>query len=606
MTQKTKYITTAIDYVNNLPHLGTAYEKIGADVLARYYRLMGYKVMLQMGNDEHSANVQKAAQEKGMDPKQYCDDMRPKFEEAWQHMHVKYDQFVQTTEPRHHAAVQKLFQKIHDSGDIYLKNYEGWYCESCEAFYTEKDLVNGHCPNHKAKPKWLEEQNYFFKLSKYSDFLLNHIEKNPNFILPAKRRNEIVQFIKHGLADVSISRSSFDWGIPLPIKKEHVIYVWFDALINYISGIGYAEDEEAFFQKWNNVLHIIGKDITRFHCIIWPSMLQSAGLPLPESILGHGFISLKGEKMSKSLGNVVRPLDVIETYPDFGADAVRYYLMRGSSFGDDGDFTWESFIERYNADLANGFGNLVSRTMGMVWRYQKGVLKPLPKDATEEIALLQEAQTIFEKASQLVQPDISGDALFHSALEQTWAYITKIDQYIDKQAPWTLAKEGKTKELSRVLTTVVEAIRLISFMASPIIPKATKTVWEGLGFQATEDFAALTTEALNTVPFIKQEHTLTLEKLTLFPRIDTKKKEAPKAAPSKPSKSKNVNVIDIADFAKVELKVAKVLEAEKVRAALSWSKSQNLNFPPKHFSLKLPVFRPAQTKKQESKSKITE
>ncbi|MBU1919073.1 class I tRNA ligase family protein, partial [bacterium] len=253
MTQKTKYITTAIDYVNNLPHLGTAYEKIGADVLARYYRLMGYKVMLQMGNDEHSANVQKAAQEKGMDPKQYCDDMRPKFEEAWQHMHVKYDQFVQTTEPRHHAAVQKLFQKIHDSGDIYLKNYEGWYCESCEAFYTEKDLVNGHCPNHKAKPKWLEEQNYFFKLSKYSDFLLNHIEKNPNFILPAKRRNEIVQFIKHGLADVSISRSSFDWGIPLPIKKEHVIYVWFDALINYISGIGYAEDEEAFFQKWNNV-----------------------------------------------------------------------------------------------------------------------------------------------------------------------------------------------------------------------------------------------------------------------------------------------------------------------------------------------------------------
>ncbi|MBU0505849.1 methionine--tRNA ligase, partial [bacterium] len=567
MTQKTKYITTAIDYVNNLPHLGTAYEKIGADVLARYYRLMGYKVMLQMGNDEHSANVQKAAQEKGMDPKQYCDDMRPKFEEAWQHMHVKYDQFVQTTEPRHHAAVQKLFQKIHDSGDIYLKNYEGWYCESCEAFYTEKDLVNGHCPNHKAKPKWLEEQNYFFKLSKYSDFLLNHIEKNPNFILPAKRRNEIVQFIKHGLADVSISRSSFDWGIPLPIKKEHVIYVWFDALINYISGIGYAEDEEAFFQKWNNVLHIIGKDITRFHCIIWPSMLQSAGLPLPESILGHGFISLKGEKMSKSLGNVVRPLDVIETYPDFGADAVRYYLMRGSSFGDDGDFTWESFIERYNADLANGFGNLVSRTMGMVWRYQKGVLKPLPKDATEEIALLQEAQTIFEKASQLVQPDISGDALFHSALEQTWAYITKIDQYIDKQAPWTLAKEGKTKELSRVLTTVVEAIRLISFMASPIIPKATKTVWEGLGFQATEDFAALTTEALNTVPFIKQEHTLTLEKLTLFPRIDTKKKEAPKAAPTKTSKSKNVNVIDITDFAKVELKVAQVLTAEKVDGA---------------------------------------
>ncbi|MBF0106956.1 MAG: methionine--tRNA ligase, partial [Deltaproteobacteria bacterium] len=315
-----KYITTAIDYVNSVPHIGTAYEKIGADVLARFYKLQGHEVVFQMGNDEHSANVQKAAIKKGLDPQVYCDEMRVKFEEAWRLLDISYDQFIQTTEPRHHRSVSRLFEMINAAGDIYPRDYEGWYCESCEAFYTDKDLVEGHCPHHKEKPAWLKEQNYFFKLSKYADFLLNHIETHPHFILPAKRKNEIVQFIKHGLEDISVSRSSFNWGIPLPIKQDHVIYVWFDALINYITGVGFGEDEARFKDVWQNVLHIIGKDITRFHCVIWPAMLKSAGLPLPDMILGHGFFSLKGEKMSKTLGNVVTPMDILKVYPAFGSD----------------------------------------------------------------------------------------------------------------------------------------------------------------------------------------------------------------------------------------------------------------------------------------------
>ena len=298
MTHHNRYITCAIDYVNSIPHLGTAYEKIGADILSRFDRMRGDKVLLQLGNDEHSVNVYKSAKDQGVSPKEYCDSMRPKFEGAWQGLNIAYDQFIQTSEPAHHHAVSLMFEKIFASGDIYKKNYEGWYCESCEAFYTEKDLTDGHCANHKTPAKWISEENYFFKLSNYGDFLAKHIEANPDFILPVKRRNEILAFLKQGLQDISVSRSSFDWGIPLPIQKNHVVYVWFDALINYITGAGYASDESKFAKWWPANLHIIGKDITRFHCIIWPAMLQSAGLALPKTIFAHGFVYLKGEKMS--------------------------------------------------------------------------------------------------------------------------------------------------------------------------------------------------------------------------------------------------------------------------------------------------------------------
>lgn len=564
MNQK-RYITTAIDYVNSVPHIGTAYEKIGADVLARFYRLSGDEVRFQMGNDEHSSNVQKSAKEKGLDPKVYCDEMRPKFENVWKKLAISNDQFIQTTEPRHHKSVQALFQKIYDNGDIYEKDYEGWYCESCEAFYTEKDLEEGLCPNHKKKPTWLTEKNYFFKLTKYRDFLLKHIKENPNFIVPAKRRNEILSFIESGLEDISVSRSSFDWGIPLPIAKDHVVYVWFDALINYITGVGYGVDDKQFKTEWKNVTHVIGKDITRFHCIIWPSMLQSAGLPLPEQILGHGFVNMKGEKMSKSLGNVVTPLDIIDKYPEFGADALRYSLLRGSSFGDDGDFTWESFIERYNADLANGIGNLVSRTLGMVWRYQNGEINGNHLNQDSEL-LLGAIVPIIEDIKSKVDPQKAEDAQFHLALEKLWSFISHIDQYIDERAPWALAKEGKTDELSVVMTTLVEAIRRVTVLASLIVPLGAQKIWQGLGFEQFCDFNELRFETATQTPSYGNSYTLPEKKLLLYPRIQKEEKPVEEKAPTKPAKEQD-NLIDISDFGKVELKVATILTAEKVEGA---------------------------------------
>lgn len=571
-----KYITTAIDYVNSIPHIGTAYEKIGADILARFFRMSGEEVVLQMGNDEHSANVQKSAIEKGMDPKAYCDDMRPKFEEAWQKLNVKYDQFIQTSEERHHKSVSKLFEKIHENGDIFERDYEGWYCESCEAFYTDKDLEEGLCPNHKKKPKWLTEKNYFFKLSKYADFLLDYIEKNPEFILPAKRRNEVVSFIKQGLDDISVSRSSFDWGIPLPIDKNQVIYVWFDALINYITGAGFENDPEKFKNFWPASLHIIGKDITRFHCVIWPAMLKSAGVDLPRTVFGHGFVYLRGEKMSKSLGNVVTPLDIVEKYPDFGSDALRYYLMRTSSFGDDGDFTWEDFILRYNSDLANGVGNLVSRTLGMVGRYQDGVVKNVKLDQ-QSLELLNQSQSTLEQVSKYLSPWEGGDVQSHHALEEIFAYVTKVDQYIDQKQPWVLAKESKADELAIVMKTLIEAIRHVCLLLNPFIPTAVEKIWDALGFSEIQKYESLAYKDLENTLFLNADHALKEKKLAVFPRIDTKKEDKTQVKTEKKAdkqkkkdskkKDEEVGLIDIKDFFKTDLRVAKVLVAEKVEGA---------------------------------------
>lgn len=518
MTHHNRYITCAIDYVNSIPHLGTAYEKIGADILSRFYRMLGDKVLLQLGNDEHSVNVYKSSQDQGISPKVYCDEMRPKFEAAWHGLNIAYDQFIQTSEPAHHKSVSTMFEKIFASGDIYKKNYEGWYCESCEAFYTEKDLTDGHCANHKTPAKWISEENYFFKLSNYGDFLLKHIEENPDFILPIKRRNEILAFLKKGLEDISVSRSSFDWGIPLPIQKNHVVYVWFDALINYITGVGYGTDDAKFTKWWPNTLHIIGKDITRFHCIIWPAMLQSAGLPLPKHIFAHGFVYLKGEKMSKSIGNVVTPLDVLKAYPDFGADALRYYLMRTASFGEDSDFTWEDFTARYNADLANGVGNLVSRTLGMVWRYQGGVVESQPLGETEK-KLLALADTVFKGVHKDMDFLQSGDVNTHQALEKIASFITAVDQYIDHVQPWALAKKNQTRELAIVLTTLVEAIRLMAILLAPFVPQAAEKIWQAMGFDVIESFQNIRFNDLLAVPFIRASHKLAVDKLHLFPRI---------------------------------------------------------------------------------------
>ncbi len=377
---KTYFVTTAIDYVNNLPHIGTAYEKICADVIARFKRLEGEPVFFLMGNDEHSINVKREAQARGLEPHAYCDQMADQFRKIWKSLGISYDAFIRTTEERHAEAVSKLFQRIYENGDIYPSKYSGLYCESCETFYREKDLDDGKCPQHGTEPKWIEEDNYFFALSRYTERIEKIIEEKRLLILPEIRKNEILNILHGGLEDISISRSSFDWGIPLPIQPDHVIYVWFDALINYISAIGFGWDEGLFPQFWPADMHIIGKDITRFHCIIWPAMLLSAGLEVPRMVFGHGFVFLKGEKMSKTLGNVVTPMDIVDVY---GPDALRYYLLRDSSFGKDGNFTWENFLERYNGDLANDFGNLLQRVLTMIRRYRSGTI-PTPHALEKE------------------------------------------------------------------------------------------------------------------------------------------------------------------------------------------------------------------------------
>lgn len=510
MKKPTFYITTAIDYVNSLPHIGTAYEKIGTDVLARFMRMDGYEVHFQMGNDEHSTNVQKSAIAKKMDPKTYCDEMKEKFTEIWKKLSISYDDFIQTSEPRHHKTSQKLFETILAKGDIYEGEYEGWYCESCEAFYTEKDLVNGECPNHKQKPKWLKEKNYFFKLSKYQQPLLDHIQKNPNCILPDIRRNEIVSLIQQGLQDISVSRSGFSWGIPVSSNPKHVIYVWFDALINYLTAVGYGVDEKKFKKWWPAQIHVIGKDITRFHCVIWPAMLMSAGLPLPETVFGHGFVYLKGEKMSKTLGNVVTPLDVINK---FGADPLRYYLLRGSSFGSDGNFTWDEFIARYNSDLANDLGNLLNRTLGMAKKYFEGKIQSTGSDDPIDETLVNQSQETEKKVREALNYK-KGDLNFHLALGSIWDLIGVADKYINLSAPWSLNKNNQIDRLNQVLHNLVNSLRLIGLWLFPFMPETAEKIYQQLKLSLPKVF-----EKENSWNAMPKAHQLG-EALPLFPRIE--------------------------------------------------------------------------------------
>jgi methionyl-tRNA synthetase len=475
MTNKTGdsfYLTTAIDYVNSEPHIGTAYEKIAADAISRFKRLQGFDTYFLMGNDEHSLNVFKEARAKNLDPLEYCDRMEVKFRETWAKLDISFDDFIRTTEDRHVAAVEEIFRRINDNGDIHKGLYEGWYCVSCEAFVQEKDLVDGKCPNHQKEPEWLTEDSYFFALSKYRDRLLKHIKANPSFIVPEIRRNEIVNVLEGGLEDISVSRTAYQWGVPLPIDSSAIVYVWFDALINYISGAGFPADEEKFSKLWPADLHVIGKDITRFHCIIWPAMLMSAGVDLPRSVLGHGFVSFKGEKMSKSLGNIVRPLDVVDK---FGADPLRYYLLKEVPLDKDGDFTWELFIERYNADLANDLGNLVSRSLAMVGRYLDGVVPALPPEKLDQGLGDLFRSVLAEYTAKMELYDI------HIATQEIWKLIRQANRYIEEKTPWVLAKDpGRRDELVVVLATLLEVIRTTAVLLVPIIPSKAQAIWENL------------------------------------------------------------------------------------------------------------------------------
>ena len=463
------YLTTAIDYVNSLPHLGTAYEKIAADAIARYKRMAGFDTHFLMGNDEHSTNVEKAAREKGMEPKAYCDLMAETFQAVWKRLDVSYDDFIRTTEPRHIKGVQALFRTLVDAGEVYKGKYEGHYCVGCERFYPEKDLVDGKCPVHKTIPEWLSEENYFFKLSTYAPRLLEHYRKNPGFIIPESRRNEIVNVVEGGLEDISVSRASGTWGIPLPNDPTHTVYVWFDALINYITGLGYPETNGDYSRYWPADLHVIGKDITRFHCIIWPAMLMSAKLPLPETILGHGWVQFQGEKLSKSLGNIVNPLEIADRW---GADALRYYLLKEVPLSRDGDFTWELFIDRYNADLANDWGNLFTRTVSMVHRYRAGVVASAPPiEGMRD--LITSATRDYTRAMEEYEID--------KGIEAAWTVIRRANRLVEEKAPWNLAKDpARGAELDALLATLVVALQHVALLLYPVMPAKAREVWETL------------------------------------------------------------------------------------------------------------------------------
>jgi methionyl-tRNA synthetase len=550
------YITTAIDYVNDLPHLGTAYEKVCADVIARYMRLRGRDTFFSMGNDEHSQNVLKAATQKGLSADDYCERMARAFQQTWKGIEVSYDGFIRTSEPRHQRAVHEMFRRIDARGDIYKSAYAGWYCVSCENFLQEEDLVDGKCPVHKIAPNWIEEENMFFGLSKYGDRLLAHIESNPDFIRPETRRNEIVSFVERGLKDISVSRAGASWGMPVPGDAKHVFYVWFDALINYLTAVGFPDDRERFARYWPADVHVIGKDITRFHCILWPAMLMSADIELPKTIFGHGFISHKGERFSKTLGNIINPLD--------GADPLRYFMTREVVFGKDGDFSWDQFINRYNSELANDLGNLVSRATNMLKQYFDGRIPELRERGGSDGRL--------RKAFEAARDDYfrAMDRLeIQGGIAGIFTVVREANRYVEERAPWVLMKkqEGRA-ETAAVLFDVCEVLRTTAVLLFPFMPSKAEEVWRalGIGIEMEEvDFDG----ALGWRDSWEGIAAQIGELKSLFPRIELKetKSEEGRMKPEGTGAPEPMGLVDIAEFKKMDLRVAHIKSATTVEGA---------------------------------------
>ncbi len=467
------YITTAIDYVNSRPHLGTAYEKIAADIIARYQRMAGADVRFLMGNDEHSQNVYRRARDLNLAPLDYCDRMEQEFRGVWKRLDISFDDFIRTTEPRHKRAVEAMVRRSFEAGDIYEGEYEGWYCVSCEAFKQEKDLVDGLCPVHRTKPDWIKERNYFFRLSAYRDRLVRHYQEHPDFVVPESRRNEMLRLLETGLEDISVSRAGQAWGIPLPFDGGSVVYVWYDALVNYAAAVGYGTDEELFQTWWPASLHLVGKDITRFHCVVWPAMLMSAGLALPGQVFGHGWVLTKGEKMSKSQGTALDPLDAAER---FGPDPLRLYLAKEIVFGSDGDFTWDRFEEKYNVDLANNLGNLVNRVTSMVERYRQGNLVGTAPNA-RMAALTAAAVDRYVVAMDKFALDIG--------CREAFGLVDATNEFIASSEPWALAKRDESRaELDQVLWTASEVLRIAAVLLSPVMPSSSEEILRRLGAPA--------------------------------------------------------------------------------------------------------------------------
>jgi len=509
---ETFYVTTPIYYVNDVPHIGHAYTTVACDALARYKRAAGYEVFFLTGTDEHGQKVEKAAAERGEKPIDLADRVVTRFQKLWETLEISHTRFVRTTEEDHRRSVAALFRRVQEKGDAYLGEYEDWYCTPCETFWPESQLMEGNCPDCNRPTERLKEPSYFFRMSRFQDALLQYIEAHPEFIQPVSRRNEIVSFVKEGLRDLSISRTSFSWGIPVPGDPLHVIYVWFDALTNYITGVGYPEEGGDFATFWPADVHVIGKDILRFHAVYWPTFLLSAGLPLPKKVFAHGWWTVEGKKMSKSLGNVVDPGAMAEEY---GVDAFRYFLLREVPFGLDGDFSREALVHRINSDLANDLGNLASRVLAMLDRYRGGVVPRVVSfgsDGPDE-ELPEKLAEVLEAVAQAMD-----ELAFHKALTALWGFVGLVNRYVDTTAPWTLAKDPEqAARLDQVLYNACEALRAIGLLVFPFLPCTGREIWRRLGINRPVDEGKL--EELQTwggLPAGAQ----TERGESLFPRIE--------------------------------------------------------------------------------------
>ncbi|WP_069999566.1 methionine--tRNA ligase [Cellulosilyticum sp. I15G10I2] len=579
MSKPTYYITTPIYYPSNKLHIGHSYTTVAADAMARYKRLRGYDVMFLTGTDEHGQKIERRAQEEGITPQAFVDNIVDWIKDLWKTMDITYDKFIRTTDAEHKETVQKIFKTLYDKGDIYKSEYEGKYCTPCETFFTEHQLKDGKCPDCGRPVEAVKEESYFFKLSAYQDKLIKYIEDNPEFIQPQTRQNEMLNnFLRPGLADLCVSRTSFKWGVPVEFDPGHVVYVWIDALSNYISALGYLSDQDEAFKKyWPADVHLVGKEIVRFHTIIWPALLMALELPLPKQVFGHGWLVIDGGKMSKSVGNVVDPSILVDRY---SSDAIRYFLLREIAFGQDGNFTNEALITRINSDLANDLGNLTSRTVAMIEKYFEGGTLP---EVQEENEFDPDIKTLVKTQIQKAEDNIE-KLFFNNALEDIWVIIRRLNKYIDETMPWILAKDEANKpKLAGVLYTLAEGLRIVSIMVEPFMPQTPEKIWAQIGLQRGELTAWDSIHTWGTLP-----KAATAKKgENMFPRIDKEKelealelasaqtqpaqKETKPEDKEKPQQEKQeaeqLEYITIDDFAKVELKIGEVIECERVPKA---------------------------------------
>ena len=551
---RTFYITTPIYYVNGEPHAGHAYTTIAADVLARYHRIKGDEVFFLTGVDEHGANVHKAAENAGLAPQDYCDKMAPTFTKLWKRLNISHDIFMRTTSDMHKRGAEKFLKALHNSGDVYKGTYEGYYCRPCERFIPEKELTDEKiCPIHKLPLEWLEEENYFFKLSKYQDRLLAHFHDNPDFAYPPARRNELLSVLDSGLEDISISRSSVSWGISLPFDPEHIVYVWIEALMNYMTALGYETNSEQYRTFWPADVHIMAKDISRFHALIWPAMLMAVNLPLPKQVVAHGWLTKDGEALSKTRGIVIDMDTAIDTY---GLDAFRYYLLREFSFGNDGDYRPARLHARYNADLANDLGNLLNRVLGLINKNFDGIPAPTtPGEFDDEIKEM--AQATVDKLDDHINA-----FAFDAALETIWEFVRRINRYVQQTQVWTLAKPETKPRMGTILYNSLEALRFISVLISPFIPETAEKIQKQIGlseFDTTAKWGRLPVD----IAVSRGE--------PIFPRVDTKQQKQPQpekaSKPKQKDEKKTTDLVSFADFQKLDLRIARILTAEPIEGA---------------------------------------